>query len=58
VVETLTSDDATIAALRANGFIRRGYNRLIVKGLTTRLLAGNIHYHSGWKIFGGDFDVY
>ena len=57
-IETLTSDDATIAALRANAFIQRGYQRLIVKALTARLLPGNIHYHNGWKIFGGDFDVY
>jgi hypothetical protein len=58
VIDTLTSDESSIAALSASGLIRRGYQRLNVKRLTNRLLPANIHYHDGWAIFSDDLDVY
>jgi hypothetical protein len=58
MIVTLTSDRSTIDALKANGFIRRDYKRLIVKSLTSRLLPASIHHHDAWKLFGGDFDVF
>ena len=58
IVTTLTSDKATIEALCANGFIRRGHQMLAVRSLTNRFFRGNIHHHDGWRMFGGDIDVF
>jgi hypothetical protein len=44
-------------ALRACGFVRAGHLPLIVRPLTVRTLAANIHDHAAWRIVGGDVDT-
>ena len=57
LLETICNVEPAVAALRRAGFIRNRRVPFIVRGLTTRILDGNIHNHAVWRIIGGDLDT-
>jgi hypothetical protein len=44
--------------LQRNGFLKRSGLPLIVRKLTKKTLASNIHTHENWDIFGADLDTF
>jgi hypothetical protein len=44
--------------LHRAGFVRRSHLPLIVRKLTTRVVPGNVHRHTGWSLFGADLDTF
>jgi hypothetical protein len=44
--------------LHRAGFARRSQLPLIVRKLTTRVVPGNVHRHTGWSLFGADLDTF
>ena len=57
VIETITNVQSVTVALRRAGFVRHRMAPFIVRAITSRMLAGNIHDHSSWRIMGGDIDT-
>jgi GNAT superfamily N-acetyltransferase len=55
---TATTVRAVIAALRRNGFLRRTSLPFIVRSLSHKLLAANVHSHDAWQLVGADLDTY
>lgn len=53
-----TNDESVAHALRSCGYFRHGSMPLIVRSLTSRILKGNIHDHSSWRIASEDFDTF
>lgn len=58
LIETVSNVPSIVSALRRAGFIRHRMAPLIVRGLTRRNLAANIHTHSQWRLSGGDIDTF
>lgn len=57
LIETITNVHSVTAALRRAGFVRHRMAPFIIRALSTRVLAGNIHDHASWRIMGGDIDT-
>ena len=53
-----TTVDSVAHALKSCGYVRHGNMPLIVRSLTSRILEGNIHLHSSWRITSQDFDTF
>jgi GNAT superfamily N-acetyltransferase len=53
-----TNDPEKIRTLRACGFFRYRKIPLIVRSLTSRPLAADIHRIENWRIFGADLDTF
>jgi predicted N-acetyltransferase YhbS len=57
VLKAATNDPELVRLLRRTGFIKRGSRGLLVRAQTARVLGGNIHMASSWRIDGGDADT-
>lgn len=58
LMETMTNVDPVTKLLIRAGFISHRRAPLITRSLTGRLLGGNIHLPSSWRILGGDVDTF
>jgi len=55
---SFTSDNSVARALKSCGYFRYGSMSLLVRSLTSRILKGNIHLRSSWRIASEDFDTF
>lgn len=58
IVSAMTNSPSTGRALRRCGFYNHTAVPMIVRGLTSRTMGGNIHDHPSWQVFGADLDTF
>ena len=57
-LRAVTNDKKAIRALKSCGYLQRVSLPLIVRSLTSRNMAENIHLHSSWRITSEDLDTF
>ena len=58
LMETLCNESTLLKILRRASFFAHRRAPFIVRSLTARNLAANIHNHETWRIIGGDVDTF